>query len=215
MSKDEPSEEREVRLRNQREATRRYRLKHPDRASGQRVGESREDYLERERQRTRRRHKEVMADPERRKNRNARRKAWRNANLEKERERSRLHQAKQYADPEARKRLKKNAHKSYRRHAKRRTMEATIRRYGITEADYLAMLLSQGSVCAICDREERRQQPIGKRRLSVDHDHETGQIRGLLCSDCNLGLGKFGDDPDTLLRAVEYLRRADESKETG
>lgn len=89
-------------------------------------------------------------------------------------------------------------------------MEATARRYGITEADYLGMLLSQQGTCAICNREERH----GK-RLSVDHDHQTGQIRGLLCSDCNFGLGNFGDDPDTLLRAVDYLRRADESKEAG
>lgn len=45
--------------------------------------------------------------------------------------------------------------------------------------------------------------------LSIDHCHETGAFRGLLCSECNFGLGKFKDDPELLLAAVEYLRKVE------
>lgn len=56
----------------------------------------------------------------------------------------------------------------------------------------------QGGVCAICA------QP-GK-SLCVDHNHTTGEVRGLLCSNCNTGLGLFGDNVQHLTQAIEYLR---------
>ena len=46
---------------------------------------------------------------------------------------------------------------------------------------------------------------VFKRTGVIDHDHETGKVRGLLCHECNTALGKFGDDPAILLRAVDYL----------
>lgn len=73
-------------------------------------------------------------------------------------------------------------------------------KYGISLEDYEAMLKVQGNVCAMC------KQP-SKKTLAVDHDHETGKVRGLLCSDCNLLLGKFGDLETVLTAAIEYLRR--------
>lgn len=61
------------------------------------------------------------------------------------------------------------------------------------------MLAAQGGRCAIC-----RQEP-GRRALDVDHSHETGAVRGLLCELCNKGLGCFRDSLDALRRAVVYL----------
>jgi len=61
---------------------------------------------------------------------------------------------------------------------------------------------AQDNKCAICSKE-----CITGKRLCVDHDHETGQIRDLLCTNCNQGLGKFQDDPQLLEKAADYLRK--------
>ncbi len=76
------------------------------------------------------------------------------------------------------------------------------RRYSMTYADYYRMLEEQGGGCAICGYVPR------KRRLSVDHDHKTGQIRGLLCVSCNRGLPWFADSPENLAQASEYLYKS-------
>ena len=77
------------------------------------------------------------------------------------------------------------------------------RAYGISLEDYTEMLSEQEGCCAIC----MRHHSLFTRKLSVDHDHQTGKIRGLLCKDCNTSLGQFNDDVDTLLKAVSYLNR--------
>jgi hypothetical protein len=76
------------------------------------------------------------------------------------------------------------------------------RKYGMTLEDYDRMLEAQGGACAICGRPPR--EDIA---LHVDHDHETGLVRGLLCFPCNNTLGDFGDDPTRLYAAAEYLSR--------
>jgi hypothetical protein len=73
------------------------------------------------------------------------------------------------------------------------------RMFGITQEEYDELLKSQKKVCAICKLDP------GGIRLSVDHNHKTGQVRGLLCRNCNVGLGLFDDNPDLLHRAVFYL----------
>lgn len=73
-------------------------------------------------------------------------------------------------------------------------------KYGITLAQYESMAAAQCGVCAICGNAEE-----DGRALAVDHDHATGEIRGLLCGGCNLGLGNMGDSPDRLRAAIEYL----------
>jgi hypothetical protein len=70
------------------------------------------------------------------------------------------------------------------------------RRYGITAADADALLAAQGGVCAVC-----KEAPADH----VDHDHETGAVRALLCFNCNGGLGQFRDDPATLRAAADYV----------
>lgn len=78
------------------------------------------------------------------------------------------------------------------------------RQFGLTVAQYDEMLESQGGACAICRTTEPKTN--GNRSWCVDHDHETGRIRGLLCHDCNIGLGKFMDNPKFLEAALAYLR---------
>lgn len=69
------------------------------------------------------------------------------------------------------------------------------------EDDYEFLFISQNGKCAICGTH----QDTMERRLSVDHNHETGEVRGLLCSSCNLGLGAFLDSPALLKNAILYL----------
>ena len=79
-------------------------------------------------------------------------------------------------------------------------------RYGITYDDYLGMHAAQGGLCVICLQPERVLGNQGKvKNLSVDHDHETGRVRGLLCNNCNRSLGLLQDDPLLLARAFLYL----------
>lgn len=66
---------------------------------------------------------------------------------------------------------------------------------------YEELLKKQNNVCAICGEE-----CAARTRLSIDHDHKTGAIRGLLCMSCNLGIGKFHDDIVKLEKAILYLK---------
>jgi len=77
--------------------------------------------------------------------------------------------------------------------------------YGITLEEYDALSEAQNHVCAICKLPEQRL----NKRLHVDHDHTTDEIRGLLCSNCNTGIGLLKEDPKILLQAVEYLETKD------
>ncbi len=72
------------------------------------------------------------------------------------------------------------------RDAEKRRDETLRRRYGISAQDYDLLLAGQGGVCALCGNEA-----YGRARLHVDHDHETGDVRGLLCFHCNTALGRL------------------------
>lgn len=78
-------------------------------------------------------------------------------------------------------------------------------KYGITVEDYNDLLSKQEGRCAIC-RRLPIEDPMGH-DLAVDHDHETGRIRGLLCRHCNIGIGKLGDNISGLELALAYLRK--------
>ena len=75
-----------------------------------------------------------------------------------------------------------------------------IRMYGIDVPDYERMLEEQNGGCYLCGKK-----PEGKRALDIDHDHKTGKVRGLLCSNHNRGLGLLDDDIKILIKALEYL----------
>lgn len=74
--------------------------------------------------------------------------------------------------------------------------------YGMSLRDFTKLLAEQDGVCAICGTD----QP-GQKSFNVDHDHETGEIRGLLCAACNRALGLLKDDPAIVESAFKYLRK--------
>lgn len=76
-------------------------------------------------------------------------------------------------------------------------------KYGMTLEDYEQLLEDQGGVCALCGNEQHRN--ISK--LFIDHDHETGKVRGLLCLRCNTALGVFGDNTAGVMKVLRYLRQ--------
>jgi hypothetical protein len=82
-------------------------------------------------------------------------------------------------------------------HGRRMTLKA----YGLTPETYADMLAGQGGRCAICGSP-----PSPSRSLHVDHDHESDEVRSLLCGRCNTGLGSFRDEPDLLAVAQAYLQ---------
>ena len=79
-------------------------------------------------------------------------------------------------------------------------------KYGITIEQYDKMHKSQNGVCSICGNPEMtKYKDRTTQRLSIDHDHKTGLIRGLLCRKCNTSLSAFEDDIDILASAISYL----------
>lgn len=75
-------------------------------------------------------------------------------------------------------------------------------KYGLTLSDYDELIGKQEGRCAICGTDQPN---CHHKRFVVDHNHHTNEVRGLLCSTCNTGLGNFFDNPETLLKAAQYL----------
>jgi hypothetical protein len=113
-------------------------------------------------------------------------------NPEHRRKREREYKARQKADDPVR----------YEQRTRRVYLKSA---YGITPEEYDKILESQSGVCGICKLEQAT--TARQYRLYVDHDHRTGQIRGLLCHTCNLGLGHFKDQIPLLQNATDYLRK--------
>lgn len=81
------------------------------------------------------------------------------------------------------------------------------RNYGVSLEQFNEMLILQDNKCKICNRDQSEL----KSTLHVDHCHQTGKVRGLLCASCNRGIGFFSDNPDLLIKAISYLRNEDSS----
>lgn len=112
---------------------------------------------------------------------------WREANPDRAREHWNKHNRKRLADPEFL-RQKREAH--------------MLKTYGLTVADFDALLAKQGGVCAIC-----KGTPNGPgKRFHVDHCHKSSKVRGLLCGKCNTAIGLLNDDPERAESAAAYLR---------
>lgn len=82
------------------------------------------------------------------------------------------------------------------------------RTYGITAEDYYNMLADQDGKCAVCESEEVNSSRISSGKLFIDHCHDTGKVRGLLCSKCNHAIGLLNDDTDLLHKAIAYLNKS-------
>lgn len=98
---------------------------------------------------------------------------------------------------------------AWRQKNKRKLRDQQLQnRYGITIEQYEELLDVQGGVCAIC-----KQLCASGKDLAVDHDHDTGVVRGLLCMNCNIGIGHLATQ-DRLMQALIYLENAEDRAET-
>ena len=104
-----------------------------------------------------------------------------------------------------------NAKKSYQKHKNKILIKMRERHldktYNLSGKEYLNKMIEQENKCAICNQYEKRYTKTGDvKPLSVDHNHTTGEIRGLLCNDCNALLGFAHEDTEILLNALTYLQ---------
>jgi hypothetical protein len=98
----------------------------------------------------------------------------------------------------ARRRQKRAEDPEFREKQRAQNAKQRLAAYGLSKEDYDRMLAQQHGACAIC---KQRSQAT----LCIDHDHSTGEVRGLLCRKCNMGLGLYDDDPCRLRAAAAYL----------
>lgn len=89
----------------------------------------------------------------------------------------------------------------------KQNFRSKLKRYGMTLEQYGVMSVAQDGCCAICKQPETKKRLGRICKLSVDHNHKTLAIRGLLCMRCNSGLGSFRDSIEFLVTAIGYLRR--------
>jgi hypothetical protein len=112
------------------------------------------------------------------------------------RNRTRVHKPTKYVG--TREERRRQATKNWRDNNQEKVLNKRYKeRYGITFVEYQAMSEKQKNKCLICNVEEK---------LVVDHNHETGKIRGLLCNNCNCAIGLLKDDPIILQSAISYLQ---------
>jgi hypothetical protein len=111
-------------------------------------------------------------------------------------------------DPECRERMRVTDKARNDRKAEHSRVARYHRLYNLSEKQLLQMAADQGGACAICGYvpDPSTAQGVDK-RLHVDHNHKTGEVRGLLCRACNTGIGLLQDSPKVLRKAEEYLER--------
>ena len=143
-----------------------------------------------------RRRERLAQDPDHRARQNARRRAHYQAHKQEYRERANAYYQAHKESIQERARASRQARKQNNDQSIR--YGKLKRLYGISAAEYDALLAKQGGVCAICRKRS-------KERLCVDHCHLTGTIRGLLCHACNLALGSLKEDQASLVAALAYL----------
>ena len=94
----------------------------------------------------------------------------------------------------------------YRKNPEGFREKSFIRTYNITIKDYNLLLQQQNMVCAICKKPEIRKHKNGKKyNMAIDHDHNTGKIRGLLCNKCNTSLGLLDENIQNMKNMIKYI----------
>ena len=104
----------------------------------------------------------------------------------------------------------RDAQKRYRANNKDKVADYKLKsRYGISLEQYNIMLATQDKKCAICGKaEDTVHNTSGKLvKLSVDHNHKTGAVRALLCQDCNIAIGYFGEDAERMMNGAKYIQQ--------
>ena len=104
--------------------------------------------------------------------------------------------------------FKNSARYHWNKEYKESTRQASVgnqlkRKFGVSTEQYIEMLEKQAYRCAICGRHQEELD----RRMAVDHDHDTGNNRELLCNNCNVGIGHLRDNPALIRKAAEYLEK--------
>lgn len=136
---------------------------------------------------------------------------WRKENPEKASEHARRSRIKNREKHNARQKVwreknsyehRKNGREWYLNNKERVKDLALQREFGITLEEYHNIMEKQNHRCAICGEPPE----VDQRLFSVDHDHETGKVRGLLCRGCNVGIGNLKDDPEILMKAILYIK---------
>lgn len=82
-----------------------------------------------------------------------------------------------------------------------------LKDFGLTHDEYEKLWTQQSGLCAICNQPEQALMWGKEMKLAVDHCHETGTIRGLLCANCNRGIGLLKDNPELLRRGADYIEK--------
>ena len=112
--------------------------------------------------------------------------------------------------PEKKKQLAQHYKKWLKEQSTDKQLDYNLKRYGISLEIYEQMLKEQNNVCKICKQSEDRIDNRTKkpRRLAVDHCHDTGKVRGLLCGYCNSALGMTNDNIEVLQEMIKYIQES-------
>jgi predicted nucleic acid-binding Zn-ribbon protein len=151
---------------------------------------------------------------------------WREANHEKVKEalskwkKENVEKVRKHRN-DSQKRCRKHASEYHYKWRKRKGQTETrkqmnrrfIREYGITLEQYEEILTIQGGKCAICGRSEPGKSESKQAFFCVDHCHETGKVRGVICRRCNIGIGHLMDSVDLLSKAIFYLMTENDYRE--
>ena len=119
-----------------------------------------------------------------------------------------IYRKKRYSNPKIKSKLLKSTATWREKNPDSDANNHLIRKYGISLEQYNKMYQLQKGLCGICGKKEstrRRKKTQGDERLAVDHCHETGVVRGLLCFKCNTAIGSLGDNEEMVMRVVFYL----------